>query len=188
VALPLDEPTLHLTVGIHNRTGADLLQWLAGKLRAREAFRKDLPRFTSADERAQHLSELRQELLAEWDSSTLLEDYFDEQDAMAEPRPTLNLPLSATPNVLPSEDDAIIALSAPRPLKVKAENGVIEFACNKKLWRFAAAALPLLQALNERRAFSIQELCDLMKGKLDEQTVRAFLRELSLHGLVVIKR
>ena len=186
VALPLNEPTLHLTVGIHNRTGTDLLQWLAGKLRAREIFRKDLPRFTSEEERAQHLARLREELLAEWDAANLLQNYYDEQDAMAEPRPSLTLPLSATANMLPDGEEALVSLNAPRTLKLKVEDGVIEFACHKKRWRFAAAALPVLRALNERRACSIHALCDEAQGKLDQQTVRAFLRELLQHGLIVI--
>ena len=33
VAMPLDEPTLHLTVGVNNLTGADFLRWFADRLR-----------------------------------------------------------------------------------------------------------------------------------------------------------
>ena len=36
VALPLDEPTLHLNVGVHKRTGGDLARWLAERLSRRE--------------------------------------------------------------------------------------------------------------------------------------------------------
>jgi ribosomal protein L16 Arg81 hydroxylase len=185
VALPLDEPTLHLTVGIHNRTGIDLLQWLTGELRASEAFRQDLPRFASDDERAKHLENLRRDLLKELEADNLLERYYEEQDASAEPRAHLSLPRSATPDALPEEDNALLRLHTPRPLKLKAVDGVVEFSCNKKRWRFAENALPVLQALNERRACSTQELCDTAKEKLDEQTVRKFLRELLLQGLIV---
>jgi hypothetical protein len=52
VAVPLAEPTLHLTVGVHNRTGLDLLRWLGERMRASETFRRDLPRFSSDAERA----------------------------------------------------------------------------------------------------------------------------------------
>ena len=34
VAEPLDEPTLHLTVGVHKRTGLDFMKWLTQRLRA----------------------------------------------------------------------------------------------------------------------------------------------------------
>ncbi|HEV7892507.1 MAG TPA: cupin domain-containing protein, partial [Pyrinomonadaceae bacterium] len=59
VAEPLAEPTLHLTVGVHNRTGLDLLRWLSERMRASEAFRRDLPRASSQQERAAHLKRLR---------------------------------------------------------------------------------------------------------------------------------
>jgi hypothetical protein len=59
VALPLAEPTLHLTVGIHNRTGLDLLRWLAERMRASETFRRDLPRMSSAQVRAEHAARMR---------------------------------------------------------------------------------------------------------------------------------
>ncbi len=60
VAVPLDEPTLHLTVGIHNPTGVDFLSWFAGRLRASAAVRQDLPRFASAEERAAWTERVRE--------------------------------------------------------------------------------------------------------------------------------
>ena len=41
VAEPLAEPTLHLTVGVHKRTGLDLLRWFSDRMRASEIFRRD---------------------------------------------------------------------------------------------------------------------------------------------------
>lgn len=185
VAVPLDEPTLHLTVGVHNRTGIDLLRWTTERLRESEIFRKDLPRFSSDAEREAHVSQLRSELLAGWDND-LLKRYFDEQDATAEARPRLSLPFSASASVLPSSDHTLVRLLAPRPLKLKAENGVLEFSSQKKLWRFAAKAEAILRPLAERRVCSVAELCEAASEKIEEQTVRAFLRELILHGLLAV--
>ena len=186
VAQPLDEPTLHLTVGIHKRTGIDLLGWLAEQLRASETFRQDLPRFAAPAERAAHIERLGAELHAAWDAS-LLERYFSEQDALAEPRRAqLSLPWSAvSAPLLPSDGDARVRLLAPRPLDLKLEEGIVEFCCHKKRWRFAAGAMPVLERLATARAASISELCEAADG-LDEQTVRALLCELLRHGLVAI--
>src|SRR5919107_1676084 len=82
VAEPLAEPTLHLTVGIHNRTGLDLLRWLSERVRASEAFRRDLPRLAPARERAAHHARLREELLAAWDDSAV-ERFYEDLDARA---------------------------------------------------------------------------------------------------------
>lgn len=185
VARPLDEPTLHLTVGVHNRTGIDLLRWVSDRMRASEIFRADLPRFSSSAERTRHLEELRKELLAEWDRD-VLSRYFAELDGAAEARPRLGLPWVVTPSVLPSSPQAMVRLTAPRPLDLQVVDGVIEFTCLKKRWRFASEALLILRPLAERRVCSVAELCEAATGRLEEQTVRAFLRELILNGLVAV--
>jgi hypothetical protein len=185
MARPLDEPTLHLTVGVHNRTGIDLLRWVSDRMRESEIFRADLPRFSSSTERARHLEQLRQELLAEWDRD-VLSRYFAELDGAAEARPRLGLPWSATPSGLPSSPQALVHLTAPRPLDLQVVDGVIEFSCHKKRWRFSSDALLILRPLAERRVCSVAELCEAATGRIEEQTVRVFLRELILNGLVAV--
>ena len=187
VALPLDEPTLHLTVGIHNRAGVDLARWLAERLRAREIFRADLPRLASAEERRRHAEAMREELLAEWDDDALGR-YLEEQDAGATPRPRVGLPWVATPAVLPPAPAAAVRWTPPRPVAFKTESGVVEFSCLKRRWRFAEAALAVLAPLAQRRACTVAELCEGAAGQLDARTVRALVRELIVHGLVAIVR
>jgi ribosomal protein L16 Arg81 hydroxylase len=196
VAEPLNEPTLHLTVGIHNRTGLDLLQWLAGQLRASsQTFRRDLPRFASPTERAVHLARLKEELLDSWDER-LLERYFSELDALAEPRAQLSLPWSAGMRAqdeaevvvaIPPGQNTLVRLLAPRPLELQLEGGVVAFSCHKKRWRFAGAALPILRRLAEGRVCSIAELCETAnEERLDNATTRVFLSELLRHGLIAV--
>ena len=191
VAQPLNEPTLHLTVGIHNRTGLDLLRWIAERLRASENFRKDLPRLASAPERAAHMNQLRAELLAELGEDAL-DRFYEDFDASAQPRPHLSLPWSAAPEILPPSNDARVRLTAPRRLELDSKarrsgaDGVIEFSAQGKRWRFAAAAEVVLRPLLTGRDYSIEELCEAAKETLDERTVRAFVGELILKGLVAL--
>jgi ribosomal protein L16 Arg81 hydroxylase len=185
VAFPLDEPTLHLTVGVHKRTGLDLLRWLSDDLRASEVFRSDLPRDASADEQAAHVERLRDELVARFDSDTLI-NFFREHDANAEPRPRLSLPFSATTKLSRPAPDALVRLTAPRPLDFEIQGDELSFSCNKKRWRFDARALPILRTLDGRRACRVAELCEAAGDELEESTVRTFVGELILHGLVAI--
>ena len=185
VALPLDEPTLHLTVGIHNRTGLDLLRWLCERMRASETARMDLPRFADADTQGAHVVRLRAELLAAFDADVVAH-YFSAQDAAALPRPRLSLPWSALPGVQQLAADTRLRLTAPRPLDMKAEAGVVEFACNNRRWRFAADALSILRPLAEGRACTLAELCAAAEGQLPERTVRAFVAELIEQGLLAL--
>ena len=187
VAIPLDEPTLHLTIGVHNRTGIDLLQWLTQQMRASEVFRQDLPRFATETERRAHLKRLEETLLAQWNDE-LLARYEQALDALAEPRPRLSLPWSATAQFLPPVDDkeCFVRLTAPRPLDLQIADGVIEFACNKKRWRFAVAAASILRPLADGRTCSLTELYKASEGRLDVQTVRSFLGELIRYGLIAV--
>lgn len=185
VAEPLAEPTLHLTVGVHNRTGLDLLRWLSERVRASEAFRRDLPRMSSTEERAAHLKRLREELFEAFDD-TLLERFYDDMDSRADARARVELPFDATPRQEPASLVARVRLLAPRPLKLEATNGVVEFDSMKRRWRFAEDALLVLRPLEERRECTVAELCDAARAKLDERTVRAFVRELAQQGLAAL--
>lgn len=187
VALPQQEPTLHLTVGIHNRTGVDFTRWLVERLREHAtAFRQDLPRFASASEQRAHSERLREEFFKAWDA-LLMERYLDEYDHQAMPRAAVGLPWSATREILPDGIDARVRFLAPRPLDIKVEDDRVEFFCLRKRWRFASAAALVLKPLAaERRACSVSELIDAARGTLDEQTVRRFLAELIAHGLVAV--
>jgi ribosomal protein L16 Arg81 hydroxylase len=185
VAEPLAEPTLHLTVGIHNRTGLDLLRWLSERMRASEAFRRDLPRASSTQERAAHLKRLREELTEAFDDS-LLERFYEEMDARADSRARVELPFDATPQQQPASLGAVVSLLAPRPLKLEASGGVVEFESLKMRWRFAEDALLVLRPLEERRVCTVAELCEAARPRLNEKTVRAFVRELAQQGLVAV--
>ncbi len=191
VAVPLNEPTLHLTAGVHNRTGLDLLRWLSERLAESDLFRRDLPRFKTPEERASHAAALRRELLEHW-TDDLTERFFQDLDRRALARPHLSLPWSPTDDVLPTNDGARLRLVAPRPLELKeATDGALEFECLGRRWRFAEAARPVLSTLAARRSCTVAELCAAASAAhaagADARTVRRFLGELLRHGLVAVE-
>jgi Cupin superfamily protein len=184
VAYPLNEPTLHLTVGVHNRAGLDLLHWLVERMRSRELFRMDLPRFATTETIQAHVAEMRRELLSEWDDD-ILNRYFADLDASALSRPRLSLACVPVGGSLPS-GNMLVKLLAPRPLDLKGESGVVRFSSLKKEWRLAVEALPILSHLDKHRVCSVSELCEVAKSEVDERRVRVFLKELLMNGLVAI--
>lgn len=185
LAEPLAEPTLHLTVGVHNRTGIDLLRWMVERMTKNKTFRQDLPRFSSISNQRAHMNQLRENLLAEWDES-LLKRYLDNYDEMAVPRPRVDLPWSVMNESLIPAKDALVRLTAPRPLNYITEDGVLKFSCNKKKWRFAAETSLIFRRLEDRRICSVAELCEAAAGKIDSQAVRTFLGEMIFHGLIAV--
>ena len=183
----LDEPTIHLTFGIYNSTGIDLLAWLTKHLRANQTFRIDLPRFASKAEQEAHIRQLRDELLVEFNSE-LLERFFRHSDGMAEPRPKLSLPWSVMPGILPPSDDARVRLTSPRPLNIDAgpNQETILFFANGKRCKFPAETAVILKALDSGNPCSIKELCDLAAETLDREMVRKFLGQLVKSGLIAL--
>jgi DNA-binding IscR family transcriptional regulator len=70
---------------------------------------------------------------------------------------------------------------------LKVAEGVVEFSCHKKRWRFAAGALVVLNHLADGQACSVAELCAAARAEqLETETVRALLGELLRHGLVAV--
>lgn len=184
VAYPLNEPTLHLTVGVHNRAGLDLLRWLVNRMQSRELFRMDLPRFATRETIQAHLLQMRGELLAEWNDD-ILNRYFADLDSSAISRPRLSLPGAPIAGTLPS-GAMLVKLLAPRPLDLKVESGVVRFSSQRKDWRLALETLPILRHLDKNRVCSVSELFEVAKSEVDERRVRIFLKELLINGLVAI--
>jgi ribosomal protein L16 Arg81 hydroxylase len=114
-AIALGEPTLHLTFGINNRTGIDLVTWLIDQLRAKTIFRMDLPRFSDIETQRIHADRLCDELLASW-TPDILDRFFSDHDARSAPRPRLSLPWSVMPDCLPPSDDTLVRLAAGLPI------------------------------------------------------------------------
>ena len=153
-------------------------------MRSHEVFRKDLPRFAKGEAIQAQLMEMRRELLAEWDND-ILNRYFADHDGSAVSRPRLSLPSAPVANGLPSRD-LLVRLLAPRPLDLKIESGVVCFSSQRKNWRLAVQALPILRHLDKHRVCFVSELCEVAKSEVDERRVRIFLKELLMNGLIAI--
>jgi hypothetical protein len=80
----------------------------------------------------------------------------------------------------------LVRLLAPRPLDLKVESGVVRFSSQKKEWRLAVEAWPILRHLDQHRVCTVSELCEVAKSEVDERRVRIFLKELLMNGLVAI--
>jgi ribosomal protein L16 Arg81 hydroxylase len=177
----LGEVTLHLTFGIHQRTGVNLMHWLADQMRESVEFRADLRRFGTAAEKKAQLQELRRQLVAAIDDN-VLERFFADHDSRARSRGWPSLPWSVAMNDTPSPQSRV-ALDAPRQLVVRREGESILFRANGREWTLNAAAEPLLKVL-QRGPSTVEELCQTKDMQLDRETVEKFISELASHGLI----
>jgi hypothetical protein len=188
VAVPLDEPSLHLTFGIETRNGRHLLQWLIDDLCAgSEWTRKNLPRFATPGAREEHLAHVRDDLLARWTPDLLDRYYAYLQTKMPARHPT-SLPWSAMPDGLPASDAYLVQLMSAFDTKLSplADQQRVELIANGRRWGFAASASGIIEKLLEGPAVSIAELCATVADQVDRDTVRRLVAKLVAQGLVVI--
>jgi ribosomal protein L16 Arg81 hydroxylase len=185
VATPLDEPTLHLTVGVNNPTGADYLAWFVDRLRASDAVRQDIPHLQGRSATYTYADQLRQVFEDAW-RPDLIDEYMVQLDAKARPRPTLALPWSATEELLPMGAYRV-QWTGSRAVAVDVNDGHAVVAANGRRWKFAAAVAPLLELLVQGHECSEDELVRVSAGAFRSDLIRPFIKELAASGLVVVR-
>jgi ribosomal protein L16 Arg81 hydroxylase len=185
VAYPLDEPTVHLTVGLRNPRGLDLLSWFADQLKNSQEARMDLPHLASQGKQFAYVEELRRQMIETW-TPDLIDRFMSALDSRALSRPYLRLPASATPEGQAVEDNTLIQLVGPRRLDLpaKAGPGIVKFKCQGKTWQCDELTLRALQVLNDGRPHSLQELV-IHTGSLHSAlAIQSFIQALVLQGVV----
>jgi ribosomal protein L16 Arg81 hydroxylase len=186
VALPLNEPALHLTLGVKNPRTMDLWLWMVERLRASSLADCDLPCLAGAEERLRYSQELRDALLAGLDAD-LVEQYFAETGSNFKPRPSFSLPWSATPELLPPGRDFLVRLNQSHLVlsgDVDAES--LEVRCGGRLYRFPRSMRSILECLDAQAPLPIGRLMDGVATRLDEGMVRMLVGMLLKQGLISI--
>lgn len=187
VAVPLDEPTLHLTIGFSNPTGIELLKWFVDSLSDCEELRQDLPIFAEESQQCEYVSKIRARMDARMHSG-IFREYLAFRDARARPRPHPALPWTAQPSGLPADgSEWKIRWIAPRPAAMGIGPGsqTIALSCNGRSLHFAGAARPLLETLMTRRPLSLAELCAAAPD-VPRDSIECSIREMMDEELVAL--
>lgn len=98
-AIALDEPSLHLTLGVHCKTGIDFLEWLVSELRQQEEWRISLPLRVETASINAHIDSLIQDLNQYLATSNIGEKYNNYLDSLAQPVAKYSLPYQAGFNI-----------------------------------------------------------------------------------------
>lgn len=187
VAVPMDEPSLHLSFGIDTHTGRNLLLWLVDQATSSsEWVRRDLPRRETEEARREHVARLREAVLAQL-SDDVLERYQAHRDAKAAPpRASAGLPWSALAT-LPETGDWLVRLAASRDAAITElpEEGRVQLVAGSKQIRLPAVARPILEALRADGPVAISAVTAAAGGVAPE-TVRSLLGKLAAQGLLTV--
>jgi ribosomal protein L16 Arg81 hydroxylase len=100
-AVACEEPSLHLTLGIHCKTGIDFLEWLVSELREQSEWRQSLPLRTKEDPINTSVNNLISELHRYANSKNLADEYNNYLDSLGKPVAKYSLPHQAGFNIFP---------------------------------------------------------------------------------------
>lgn len=186
VAIPMDEPVLHLTLGVKNPRTKDLALWMVDRLRAAGIAEEDVPLLSGAEERRRYSDAVRRALV-EGLESDLVEQFRAERGPTFKPRPSFSLPWAATPGLLPPGRDFQIRLTVDaNPLPTTVQAGPVEFRFGARRFRFPRGMQWILERLDGEAPLPAGRLIAEVAGRLDEETVRFLLAMLVKESLVAI--
>ncbi len=154
----VNEPSLHLTIGGINRTGAHFMDWLIRQVRDEPLFRQDLPRFQSVEMRRAHVEALASTVLARVTLAGL-DQFLRDQVARIPQRTYLSMPDLARTDRASLPDNSKIRLSGPALPDVIDEhpNGVdVQRAGARR--RYPYWMIPVLRLLWDGKVHSVRNL------------------------------
>lgn len=179
-AVGLGEPTLHLTIGLTRKTGADLLHWLADELLTESAVRADLAFERGGDALERQVGQLLA-LAARQDPQDLARRYRRHVERHQTHRPQLSFPLIGDGGPAAADRlrlaDGAVRLSAAGDGLVLSWRG-IEFTVSPRLE-------PALSVLAAGRALAVREIESLVPPQARDG-LPAFLREMIQRGVLVV--
>jgi ribosomal protein L16 Arg81 hydroxylase len=187
LALPMNEPALHLTLGVKNPRTRDLALWMVERLRAAGRADRDLPCLAESAERLRCSDELRDALLEGLDPD-VVEQYVSETGSTVKARPSFSLPWSATPGCLPPGRTFSLVLKAHARLLASGDStdGTVEVRCGGRRYRFPSRMQWIIEPLDERTPLPFGRLIEAVEGRLDEEMVRMLVGMLVTQGLATI--
>lgn len=167
----LEEPSLHLSIGVTPDTGIDFMTWLVDQAKHHELFRRRIPRF--ADERYQkeYLASVRaywNELMA---PEEILDQFLAYADGASGGRPTFGFPGILNDNSVLDKKGARIVLLVPRATVAHVDSGFILAALGRR-WSFPLATKPLIDAVLSLDHITVEEAIKLNVDVSEEQSAQ----------------
>ncbi|MGQ4647065.1 JmjC domain-containing protein [Lyngbya aestuarii] len=111
-AVALNEPSLHLTLGVHCQTGVDFLEWLIGELRQQEKWRRNLPLRLDKVPVESYLDSLKEDLDKYIYHNNIAHEYISYLDSLGRPIAKYSLPQQAGFNIFPQGTQTLFTVPA----------------------------------------------------------------------------
>ena len=186
IAIPVEEPVLHLTMSVRNPRGVDLLRWAADRGRE-DLGDTDVPTLGPGDARLEYSDRVRDALGGRFERD-LVEQYLRESGSNLKPRPSFSLPWSATAEGLPPGDDFSVRLTAGNLTIVDAADApAVDIRCGGRVYRLPRAVRAIVERLDGGAPQPFGELLDALSPPHDANTIRILLGMLVKHALIAVR-
>jgi hypothetical protein len=185
VACALDEPSLHLTLGLHHPTGDQLLAWFVDELKRNALVRMDVPQLKAAANREEYRDRVRDLFLAAW-SDDIVDQYAAFAKSRMPARPSVDLPGGVSRHHAALAADTQLCLSSARQLFFTMDEGdeQTSFVVDGTRWNCHPDVIPALRLLTRDRPCSVEQLCAAVPPQLCAR-LRILLTALGATGSLV---
>jgi hypothetical protein len=185
VATPCSEPTMHLSVGIRNPLGANLLGWVIERLKVNELIRQDVPRLESKEVQGLYLAGLRSLVSDALSSDRLIGEYQAYLHSMAPPRSVFSVgEAQSLEGVNLEECRVALCTSFPLQLQLASELNTVDLRLAGRVFTFPAAALQVFEQLSVADDLPVSELLSRFEGAIDREELFSLLSDLARIGLI----
>lgn len=181
-AVGLGRPTLHLTIGLRRKLGADLIHWLADWMLAEDVARKDLPLEQDDEALGAHVARLLSAIAAH-PAAELGRLYRRHVEANQIYRPQTSFPHIGGSSL---SLNACLKLAAGAVrLRIGAPGEPVVFSWRGVEFTLSAALAPVITALMDGRTLTLADLQSLAPDTKDGD-LKAFASEMARRGAFLI--
>lgn len=185
-AVGCGEPTLHLTIGLTRKTGADFLHWLADRSVSDAAFRADLPFEQGDPAMADRLADLLRSI-GDSDPAELARAYRRHVEAAQAQRPKLSFPLIGQPHEPLDPGTRLTLADGPATLRPAEGAGYVVLRWRGVDFTLAEELAPALRRLADRQTVTLAEFRDLMAER-ERPLADDLVHELIGRGVLAARR
>ncbi|HBB32996.1 MAG TPA: cupin [Cyanobacteria bacterium UBA8803] len=187
-AVALDEPSLHLTLGVHCQTGIDLLDWLVGELRQKPQWRRSLPLRLDDSDVSTSVETLVRDLHQYLGDRNIPQDYTSYLDSLGKPIAKYSLPYQAGFNLFPYGVETRFKRPQFQRVRVSelADNSGYLITMSGKEVSLKGVTPALVENLFTREFFTGQDVINWLPGFDWEIDIIPLLTCLVLEGIIFV--
>ncbi|WP_138506278.1 cupin domain-containing protein [Nostoc sp. PA-18-2419] len=188
-AVALDQPSLHLTVGVHCKTGIDFLEWLISELSHKEEWRKSMPLITDGISASEHLDNLIQNLVKDiTNNDDIPAEYIDFIKSSEKPIVSFSLPYQLGFNIFPNGRDT--KFTRPNVQRVRISDLSNDNSYKIKIWNkeiiLRGVTTTLVNNLFSKESFNGNDVVSWLPDFDWEIDIVPLLSRLVLEGIIFV--